>query len=117
MTLVGRSSGTVDLDQVRADISLLEGIPAIVLFGPPLFPIAARIGVNEVHYAMIAILAMGIGLFAPPFRAGMGRGGTVDLHRFPVELERVIIQSTSLLRTICCERSCASERGTLRPDA
>jgi len=50
--------------------SLLEGIPAIVLFGPLLFPIAARIGVNEVHYAMIAILAMGMGLFAPPFGVG-----------------------------------------------
>jgi tripartite ATP-independent transporter DctM subunit len=50
--------------------SLLEGIPAIVLFGPLLFPIAAKVGVNEVHYAMIAILAMGIGLFAPPFGVG-----------------------------------------------
>ncbi|MDB5636242.1 MAG: transporter permease, partial [Bradyrhizobium sp.] len=47
--------------------SVLEGIPAIVLFGPQLFPIARAVGVHEVHYAMIIILAMGIGLFAPPF--------------------------------------------------
>jgi tripartite ATP-independent transporter DctM subunit len=50
--------------------SLLEGIPAIVLFGPLLFPIAHDVGVHEVHYAMIVILAMGIGLFAPPFGVG-----------------------------------------------
>lgn len=50
--------------------SLLEGIPAIVLFGPLLFPIAKTMGVHEVHYAMIAILAMGVGLFAPPFGVG-----------------------------------------------
>lgn len=50
--------------------SVLEGIPAIVLFGPLLFPIAREVGVNEVHYAMVAILAMGIGLFAPPFGVG-----------------------------------------------
>jgi tripartite ATP-independent transporter DctM subunit len=50
--------------------SVLEGIPAIVLFGPLLFPIAKAVGVHEVHYAMIVILAMGIGLFAPPFGVG-----------------------------------------------
>jgi tripartite ATP-independent transporter DctM subunit len=50
--------------------SVLEGIPAIVLFGPLLFPIAKQVGVHEVHYAMVVILAMGIGLFAPPFGVG-----------------------------------------------
>ena len=50
--------------------SVLEGIPAIGLFGPLLFPIARAVGVHEVHYAMVIILAMGIGLFAPPFGVG-----------------------------------------------
>lgn len=50
--------------------SVLEGIPAIVLFGPLLFPIARQVGVNEVHYAMVVILSMGIGLFSPPFGVG-----------------------------------------------
>jgi tripartite ATP-independent transporter DctM subunit len=50
--------------------SVLEGIPAIVLFGPLLFPIARQVGVHEVHYAMVVILAMGIGLFSPPFGVG-----------------------------------------------
>lgn len=47
--------------------SVLEGIPAIVLFGPLLFPVARQFGINEVHFSMVIILAMGIGLFAPPF--------------------------------------------------
>jgi tripartite ATP-independent transporter DctM subunit len=50
--------------------SVLEGIPAIVLFGPLLFPMAKAAHVNEVHYAMVVILAMGIGLFAPPLGVG-----------------------------------------------
>jgi tripartite ATP-independent transporter DctM subunit len=50
--------------------SVLEGIPVIVLFGPLLFPIAQKMGVHEVHYAMVTVLAMGIGLFAPPFGVG-----------------------------------------------
>jgi tripartite ATP-independent transporter DctM subunit len=50
--------------------SVLEGIPAIVLFGPLLFPIAQQFGVHPVHYAMVVVLAMGIGLFAPPLGVG-----------------------------------------------
>ena len=50
--------------------SVLEGIPAIVLFGPLMFPIARAVGIHEVQYAMVVILAMGVGLFAPPFGVG-----------------------------------------------
>lgn len=50
--------------------SVLEGIPALVLLGPLLFPIAKLMGIHEVHYAMVVILSMGIGLFAPPFGVG-----------------------------------------------
>jgi len=50
--------------------SVLEGLPAMVLFGPLLFPIAEQVGVNQVHYGIVAILAMGIGLFSPPFGVG-----------------------------------------------
>jgi tripartite ATP-independent transporter DctM subunit len=50
--------------------SVLEGIPAMVLFGPLLFPIARQLGIHDVHYAMVATLAMGLGLFAPPLGVG-----------------------------------------------
>jgi len=50
--------------------SVLEGIPAIVLFGPLLFPVARALGIHDVHYAMVVILSMGLGLFAPPMGVG-----------------------------------------------
>jgi tripartite ATP-independent transporter DctM subunit len=50
--------------------SLLEGIPAIVLFGPLMFPIAHKLGIHDIHYAMVVVLSMGLGLFAPPFGVG-----------------------------------------------
>jgi tripartite ATP-independent transporter DctM subunit len=50
--------------------SVLEGVPALVLLAPLLFPIARTMGIHEVHYSMVVILAMGIGLFAPPFGVG-----------------------------------------------
>ncbi len=64
--------------------SVLEGIPAIVLFGPLLFPIARQVGVHEVHYAMVVILAMGVGLFAPPFGVGYYAACAISrIHRMP----------------------------------
>lgn len=49
---------------------LLEGIPAIVLLGPLMFPIATQVGIHDVHYAMVAVVAMNIGLMAPPIGVG-----------------------------------------------
>ena len=64
--------------------SVLEGIPAMVLFGPLLFPVAKELGVNELHYAVVVILAMGIGLFAPPF--GLGYYAACIIGRVPPEV-------------------------------
>jgi tripartite ATP-independent transporter DctM subunit len=50
--------------------SVLEGIPAIVLFGPLLFPVAGELGINLVHYAIVVVLSMSLGLFTPPFGIG-----------------------------------------------
>ncbi|TQJ68828.1 tripartite ATP-independent transporter DctM subunit [Arthrobacter sp. SLBN-100] len=49
---------------------LLEGLPAVLIFAPLLLPIAVDFGVNPVQYAMVLIISMGIGSFAPP--AGVG---------------------------------------------
>lgn len=70
--LPGGSSGFMAVSIVAFIVlgSVLEGIPAIVLFGPLLFPIAQALGIDLVHYSMVVILAMGVGLFAPPFGVG-----------------------------------------------
>ncbi|MCJ2023512.1 TRAP transporter large permease subunit, partial [Methylobacterium sp. J-067] len=50
--------------------SVLEGIAAVVPFGPLLFPSGRSVGVHAVHYALVVTLAMGVGLFAPPVGVG-----------------------------------------------
>ncbi len=69
--------------------SVLEGIPAMVLFAPLLFPVAKAIGVHEVHYAMVVILAMGVGLFAPPFGLGYYAACTIGRVHPDVALRRI----------------------------
>jgi tripartite ATP-independent transporter DctM subunit len=50
--------------------SLLEGLPALIILGPLLMPIASGYGIDIIHYSMIIILAMGIGIFVPPIGIG-----------------------------------------------
>jgi len=69
--------------------SVLEGIPAMVLFAPLLFPVAKAIGVHEVHYAMVIILAMGIGLFAPPFGLGYYAACTIGRVHPDIAVRRI----------------------------
>ena len=69
--------------------SVLEGIPAMVLFAPLLFPVARAMGVHEVHYAMVIILAMGIGLFAPPFGLGYYAACTIGRVHPDMALKRI----------------------------
>ncbi|MFT4013655.1 MAG: TRAP transporter large permease subunit [Paracoccus sp. (in: a-proteobacteria)] len=48
----------------------LEGLPAIVLLAPIMFPIARGLGIHDIHYAMVIVTAMNIGLMAPPVGIG-----------------------------------------------
>ena len=50
--------------------SLLEGLPALIILGPLLIPIAAQYGIDAVHFSLVIILAMGIGIFIPPIGIG-----------------------------------------------
>jgi tripartite ATP-independent transporter DctM subunit len=49
---------------------LLEGLPSLNVLAPLLIPIAGKLGVSELHYALVLIIAMGIGGFMP--LAGVG---------------------------------------------
>jgi TRAP-type C4-dicarboxylate transport system permease large subunit len=37
--------------------ALLEGLPALLIFGPILFPIARTLGIDPVHYGIVIIAA------------------------------------------------------------
>jgi tripartite ATP-independent transporter DctM subunit len=51
--------------------AVLEGAPALIIFGPLLTPIAMRLGVHPLHFGTVMVIAMGFGLFAPPVGLGL----------------------------------------------
>jgi tripartite ATP-independent transporter DctM subunit len=50
--------------------SILEGLPALLILAPILMPIAEQVGVSPLHYGIVLLIAMGIGLFMPPVGIG-----------------------------------------------
>jgi tripartite ATP-independent transporter DctM subunit len=51
--------------------ALLEGLPALLIFGPLLLPMAPAFGIDPLQYGLVMIIAMGLGAFSPPIGVGM----------------------------------------------
>jgi tripartite ATP-independent transporter DctM subunit len=64
--------------------SVLEGAAALIIFGPLLVPVAALLGIAPLHYGVVLVIAMGIGLFAPPL--GLGLYGACLIGNVPIEV-------------------------------
>jgi tripartite ATP-independent transporter DctM subunit len=63
--------------------SVLEGAAALIIFGPLLVPVAAKLGIEPLHFGVVLVIAMGIGLFAPPL--GLGLYGACLIGNVPIE--------------------------------
>src|SRR5439155_1442555 len=51
--------------------AVVEGLPAVVILLPSLLPVAAGLGIDAIHYAIVIVAAVGIGLFLPPIGVGL----------------------------------------------
>jgi tripartite ATP-independent transporter DctM subunit len=64
--------------------SVLEGAAALIIFGPLLVPVASQLGIHPLHFGVVLVIAMGIGLFAPPL--GLGLYGACLIGDVPIEV-------------------------------
>ncbi len=49
----------------------LEGLPALIILMPILLPVAERMGVDPLHFGILAIGTVGVGIFLPPIGIGL----------------------------------------------
>jgi TRAP-type C4-dicarboxylate transport system permease large subunit len=45
---------------------ILDGLPAILIFFPILYPIAQSLGLHPLHFGVLVIAVVGISIVAPP---------------------------------------------------
>src|SRR5215470_5698365 len=68
--------------------AILEGLPAMIVFVPVMYPIATQLGVDPLHYGILIIASIGIGIFLPPIGVGLfiacaiGRMNMSDAARY-----------------------------------
>jgi tripartite ATP-independent transporter DctM subunit len=63
--------------------ALLEGLPALNILAPMLVPLAPKFGLSELHYGMVLLISMGVGVFSPPM--GVGFYIACGVMRTPIE--------------------------------
>ena len=57
--------------------AVLEGVPALIMTVPIFLPIATQFGIDPVHFGIVLIANMGIGLFLPPVGLGVFIGCSI----------------------------------------
>src|ERR1700680_1411122 len=61
----------------------LEGAAALIVFRPLLLPVCVPPGIGPLHFGVVLVIAMGLGLFAPPL--GLGLYGACLIGNVPIE--------------------------------
>ncbi len=51
--------------------AILEGLPAMIVFVPVMYPIAMQFHIDPLHYGILIIASIGIGVFLPPIGVGL----------------------------------------------
>lgn len=51
--------------------AILEGLPAVIICLPIFLPIAIKLGIDPLHYSIVVVAAIGVGLFVPPVGVGL----------------------------------------------
>ena len=51
--------------------AVLEGVPAMLILVPIFLPYVNKLGINQIHFGILCIACLGIGIFLPPIGMGM----------------------------------------------
>ncbi|MBI3371249.1 MAG: TRAP transporter large permease [Betaproteobacteria bacterium] len=68
--------------------AILEGLPALIVFVPVMYPIALQLSIDPLHYGILVIASIGIGIFLPPIGVGLfiacaiGKMNMMDAARY-----------------------------------
>ena len=61
----------------------MEGVPVILLFMPVLFPAATALGIDPIHFGIVVVVNIELGLVTPPVGLNLFVGTTIS--NMPVE--------------------------------
>jgi len=69
----------------------IDAIPAIIILGTVLFPVAEHVGMHPIHFAIIGVVSLGFGLVTPPYGLCLLIAASIGKIRLIDALRDVII--------------------------
>ncbi|MDC7219230.1 MAG: TRAP transporter large permease [Spirochaetales bacterium] len=103
------SIGPVGITLIVALIFLVVGlfidaIPAIIIMGGVLYPIALEAGIHPIHFSIIGVVALGFGLVTPPYGLCLliaARIGEEKVHNVLKDVAIILLPMFLILLLIC----------------
>jgi tripartite ATP-independent transporter DctM subunit len=71
----------------------IDAIPAIIIIGPLLAPVAQNVGMHPVHFAIIGVVSLAFGLVTPPY----GLCLLIDCHIAGIKVSEAILDVVIIL--------------------
>lgn len=82
----------------------IDAIPAIIIMGGVLYPIAMQAGIHPIHFSIIGVVALGFGLVTPPYGMCLliaARIGEETVHNVLKDVFIILIPMFIILVIIC----------------
>ncbi len=82
---------------------LMDSLPAILILVPILMPVAAKLGIDQVHFGVMVTFNLAIGLITPPYGAALFTGSIISglsIEKIAKEMIPFILASICILLLI-----------------
>ena len=82
---------------------LMDSLPAILILVPILMPVAAKLGIDRVHFGVMVTFNLAIGLITPPYGAALFTGSIISglsIEKIAKEMVPFILASICILLLI-----------------
>jgi tripartite ATP-independent transporter DctM subunit len=82
----------------------IDAIPAIIIMGGVLYPIAMEAGIHPIHFSIIGVVALGFGLVTPPYGMCLliaARIGEEKVHNVLKDVAIILLPMFLILVLIC----------------
>lgn len=82
----------------------IDAIPAIIIMGSILYPVAQASGIHPVHFSIIGVVSLAFGLVTPPYGMCLliaSRIGELSIHRVLKDVLIILLPMLGILLLLC----------------
>ena len=82
----------------------IDAIPAIIIMGGILYPLAQAAGIHPIHFSIVGVVALAFGLVTPPYGMCLliaSRIGEMPIHKVLKDVFIVLIPMIGILLVLC----------------